>query len=779
MIYRLIYRRISGVVVMMWLAGWLMLASTTHAQTSPTINPTTNPATSALEKLYTDRTGTPLYRLGADVFGQSTLSNNGPTLHSAGTTPDGDDQQILSVGDRVKIWLRGGQNREEELAITSDGTLILRDLPPLMAQGENLATLRQKLRDLVKQQYPDTDAYITLAGLRPINIQLTGAVARPGPVQIPANSDILTAIRAGGGITALGSHRALILTRSNGTAQKIDLYPLLQGGGDAILLRDGDRVDIGPVGRTIALSGAVKNPAIIEAPPHETLMLADALDLVGGMLVSRGSQLMLGRIDDNGREQQTRLDPDSNMALEDGDIITVTAQTAPELGGVRISIAGMPPRAIPLDDAPTLRRLLDDPAIISQNLYPLCAVIRRQPSDGMAGELIAFAPAAIRGQSHDRRLEDRDEIILFRANDFPLSPQTSSGQKNEAFSQTPIDPDDRLVADFLKEQVVMVTGAVRRPGQYPVGGPVPVQEILASAGGTTLDAAPHGIEILYRQSGDTIPDANLIPAPSRMVQAGDAVRVAGNPRGPTKSLVHLAGAVRFPGDYPIQPGEMLSSVLKRAGGLIENAYPLGAVFTRVSEQKNEQARYLEAARQLDAALSRQLSTEDKPNRDIVDTTRALSRELRQSPALGRIAVTADPDLLASNPDLDIVLEDGDSITFPQRAPIVRVMGEVQSPATLQFVSGKKPHDYLREAGGTTALADPERTFVLLPDGRSQPLAGDGWQRQDVVIVPGATLIVPRDAQPIDNLEMTSAVGNIIGQIAITAAAIASIHNNND
>ena len=41
--------------------------------------------------------------------------------------------------------------------------------------------------------------------------------------------------------------------------------------------------------------------------------------------------------------------------------------------------------------------------------------------------------------------------------------------------------------------------------------------------------------------------------------------------------ITVKGEVRNPGVYGIRPGERLSSVLKRAGGLLPTAYPQGAV----------------------------------------------------------------------------------------------------------------------------------------------------------------------------------------------------------
>ena len=51
--------------------------------------------------------------------------------------------------------------------------------------------------------------------------------------------------------------------------------------------------------------------------------------------------------------------------------------------------------------------------------------------------------------------------------------------------------------------------------------------------------------------------------------------------------IQLAGEVRFPGKYPIHQGETLQSVLRRAGGFTDIAFPEGAVFIRVELKKRE------------------------------------------------------------------------------------------------------------------------------------------------------------------------------------------------
>ena len=51
--------------------------------------------------------------------------------------------------------------------------------------------------------------------------------------------------------------------------------------------------------------------------------------------------------------------------------------------------------------------------------------------------------------------------------------------------------------------------------------------------------------------------------------------------------IEVLGEVRFPGKYPIHQGETLYSVLQRAGGLTDVAFPYGAVFIREELKKRE------------------------------------------------------------------------------------------------------------------------------------------------------------------------------------------------
>src|SRR6201998_250514 len=63
--------------------------------------------------------------------------------------------------------------------------------------------------------------------------------------------------------------------------------------------------------------------------------------------------------------------------------------------------------------------------------------------------------------------------------------------------------------------------------------------------------------------------------------------------------VTINGEVRYPGSYGFQDGERLSAVLRRAGGLLPTAYPMGAVLVRTQVRDLEQKSRDELIRQIE------------------------------------------------------------------------------------------------------------------------------------------------------------------------------------
>src|SRR5262249_30821009 len=70
----------------------------------------------------------------------------------------------------------------------------------------------------------------------------------------------------------------------------------------------------------------------------------------------------------------------------------------------------------------------------------------------------------------------------------------------------------------------------------------------------------------------------------------DVLVIKETPEWREQQSITLRGEVRFPGAYPIRKGETLSSVIARAGGLTDEAFAKGSVFTRqeLKEQEKQQ-----------------------------------------------------------------------------------------------------------------------------------------------------------------------------------------------
>ncbi len=315
---------------------------------------------------------------------------------------------------------------------------------------------------------------------------------------------------------------------------------------------------------------------------------------------------------------------------------------------------------------------------------------------------------------------------------------------------------------------------MRQPGGYPVADATPLSALIAVAGGLASDADPQAVELTSAAGARANIDLARAADAARRVGPGDAVRV--NPRAQALEAraVTILGAVQRPGSYDVGRGEALSSLIARAGGLTDDAYPAGAVFTRESERRREKEQFAQQARELERGLTLEIEKGEPVKAENVALARQLAAQLRGAEPLGRIVVEADPAILRAHPELDPLLEPDDRVTIPKRSLSVAVTGEVMHPTTAQFVSGKSADRYVSEAGGPTRNADTDRSFVILPDGRAQPLAQASWNHRVEAIPPGAILVVPRDPKPFDALDFTKSIGSLLGQLAITAASVSVI-----
>lgn len=113
---------------------------------------------------------------------------------------------------------------------------------------------------------------------------------------------------------------------------------------------------------------------------------------------------------------------------------------------------------------------------------------------------------------------------------------------------------------------VYLTGYVKRPGVYTVGGLSSVVNALMRSGGPASAGSLRSIEL--RRGKDTITRYDLYDlllkgdrSADRVVQNGDVIHV-----GPIGSQVALVGSVNRPAIFEMKPGEKVADIVAMAGG---------------------------------------------------------------------------------------------------------------------------------------------------------------------------------------------------------------------
>jgi protein involved in polysaccharide export with SLBB domain len=220
--------------------------------------------------------------------------------------------------------------------------------------------------------------------------------------------------------------------------------------------------------------------------------------------------------------------------------------------------------------------------------------------------------------------------------------------------------------------------------------------------------------------------------------------------------VTLRGEVAHPGNYGIRPGERMSSVLARAGGLLPTAYPQGIVFEREDVRQLEQ----KSREQLIQRIRMESTTFKTSMQDTAQDQAGLAQQsiaqrndeiaaLQQAPVTGRLVVRLPVNLahFQGSPD-DIELRRGDTLFIPKRPDFVIATGQVYNSNAITYRPHRTASWYLRQAGGPTDQGNLKMVFVIRANG--SVVSGQGGELWSggvlsTAIEPGDTIVVPEKA----------------------------------
>jgi NADH:ubiquinone oxidoreductase subunit F (NADH-binding) len=103
-------------------------------------------------------------------------------------------------------------------------------------------------------------------------------------------------------------------------------------------------------------------------------------------------------------------------------------------------------------------------------------------------------------------------------------------------------------------------------------------------------------------------------------------------------VIKVEGEVLNPGNYSFTRSETMQNIIKRAGGLTDVAFPLGAVLQRESTKDLERETNKILADQLDASILNLAQSSLEGAGDQVKVVLGYANQLRIQPTTGRMAV---------------------------------------------------------------------------------------------------------------------------------------------
>jgi protein involved in polysaccharide export with SLBB domain len=721
-----------------------------------------------------------LQRFGSDVFVNRALPATARGVSGVDTpldVPIGPDY-VLGSGDKLAIDLWGGVAQTIVRTVDRDGRILLPEAGAIQVAGLTLGRAQELIEAALKQQFRDAQVSVTVSGLRTVRVYIVGDVQRPGGYDISSLATPLSALYAAGGPTAVGSLRTLHHFRGQQLVEDVDLYDFLLHGirNGSARFESGDTLLVPPAGPQVAVSGAVKRQAIYELNSGQATLAEVIADAGGFTAAASLNHIGIERIDASGeRVTVTPLGTDNQSPQAEHDVIASFAVK----DGDRIRVEPILPysqRAVYLAGHVVRpgRRAFTDGMRLSDVLHSYQDML---PEPAAHAEVVRLVPPDLHAETIDFNVPD---VLIGNAN-LDLKPFDTI----RIFGRYQVD-----------SPTVTILGEVLRPGAFPMSNGMTAAQLVRMAGGFKRDALVENADL----TSYVVKGGNQIAQSLSTVQIGAAV--AGTDPNADVALkpgdiltihqitnwadigesVMISGQVRFPGSYGFQDGERLSSVLRRAGGMLPTAYPTGAVLVRSRVRDLEQSSRDELIRQIEtnsaaARLSPGISGAGGGVQLIKEQQDQVIADLKSHPPTGRmvIHISSDIDSWANTP-ADIELRRDDQLTIPKQPGFVLVTGQVYNVTALTFTPGKSAEWYLGRAGGVNTTANRKEIFIIRANGSviGRHSGGFGNSVLATSLNPGDVVVVPQKIIG-GSLFWRSllSTGQLAASIAITAGVAAT------
>ena len=438
-------------------------------------------------------------------------------------------------------------------------------------------------------------------------------------------------------------------------------------------------------------------------------------------------------------------------------------------------------------------------AVFRPDVYELTAGMRIndlvQRADGLRED--AFTGRAQLIRLKPNLLKELLTVNLSKALQKDPSENILLQREDELYINSIIDLRDTLTVDLL--------GEVRSQGRFNYIDSMTVKDLILMAGGFTY-AANKQIEVARLiKFGDKITDDQIATIlktevngdlsfnagqENFVLQPMDVVTITKKVGFTNPEVVSISGQVQNVGKYTLSTRvERVSDIVKRAGGLIGEAYGEGAYIKRSrynidtlrsdeSKTSIEQAyirkfksQQLAASTEIKASLNSEVlgATQTRTNKSLKDTLDFLYKELEAD--YYQIAIDINQIMQKPGSQLDLVLRDKDEIVIPKTDNRVKISGGVLRPTNIVYRDGLTIGECISSAGGISEYARRGRAYVIYANGKSKRTMHFGLFRINPSIKPGAEVVLPetdeKREKPLNSIIQFTTVLAQIGTVLAT------------
>ena len=657
------------------------------------------------------------------VFGADLFSSADPVFipNLKIATPKG---YVLGAEDELQLDIYGNNISNQKLTVSPDGFINVKYVGPVNVNGMSIEQAAGVIKARLSKYYPalssgETKIQLSLGSVRSIQVMVVGAVKKPGTVTLPSVATLFNALYVSGGPLENGSFRNIELVRDNKVIAYADLYDFILRGdqGSNLSLRDNDVIRIPYAKIQIAIEGGVNRVGIFEVKNNETIN--DVINYSGGF---KGSAFK-GRITGTRYTDVERSVIDvakegfSSYKLTNGDSLYVDTVLNKYDNRVFVSGAVFKPGAYSLDKDMDVKLLI-------------------QKAQGLKEEAFTGVANMVR-----LREDYTKEYLTLDLRDVMSGKSLVKLKKEDSLHV-------ESILDLQDVTLVTINGPVKNPGSFKYEDSLTLKGLILKAGGLLDNATTLKIEVGRRRldfevgiKGASTSEIISIDIDKSLTDKGkeiilkpfDVVSIKQDPTKVKQVTVEIKGEVAFAGSYTLEnPEEKLSSIIKRAGGVLPYADIYGAKLVR--------KRLIQ-----DTAFIKRL-TLSNVNINEIDKEKSDTSKLIEMDQLNSktTEVALELDKILANPGSgeDVSLQDEDQIVIPRFINTVTVTGEVLKPVTVQFEPGRDFGSYISAAGGFNRNAYKKRLFVVYPNGRSASTKSFLGIKSYPRLTPGSSIFVP-------------------------------------